>query len=128
MKVELAFWLGGAAYFFVIAAIYAATGGDSPGIVLLILTAALGGLVAGWIFAWRRKQSDPTRAQDRPEADADDDTGPVGTYPSASLRPLALGGAISIAAMGVVVGSWLTIIGVAIVASQVALLVRDAER
>lgn len=128
MRVELAFWLGGAAYFVAIAAIYAATGGDSPGIVLLLLTAVLGGLVAGWIVAWRRKQSDPNRAQDQPDADAADETGPVGAYPSASLRPLALGGAISIAAVGVVVGSWLTIIGVAIVASQVALLVRDAER
>jgi hypothetical protein len=35
---------------------------------------------------------------------------------------------MSAVALGVVVGSWMVIAGAAIVASQVALLVRDADR
>ena len=48
--------------------------------------------------------------------------------PTASLRPLALGVGLSAAALGVVLGSWMLLGGVAIIASQVALLVRDADR
>ena len=51
----------------------------------------------------------------------------VGIYPSASLRPLALAFGASAAVLGVALGSWMTIAGVAIVASQVALLTRDAD-
>ena len=41
---------------------------------------------------------------------------------SASLRPLAPAFGASAAVLGVVLGSWMTIAGVAILASQVALL------
>ena len=66
--------------------------------------------------------------QDRTDADAVDEVGVVGVYPTASLRPLALGVGITAAVLGVVLGSWMLLAGVAIVASQVALLVRDADR
>ncbi len=48
--------------------------------------------------------------------------------PTASLRPLALAAGISASALGFVLGSWMLLGGVAIIASQVALLVRDADR
>jgi type IV secretory pathway TrbD component len=52
----------------------------------------------------------------------------VGVYPTASLRPLALATGMTAAALGVAVGSWMVIAGVAVIASQVALLVRDADQ
>ncbi|MDQ3311974.1 MAG: cytochrome c oxidase subunit 4 [Actinomycetota bacterium] len=110
-----------------IGAIYIAVDGDPAGISLLLLATGLGGLVAGWLWDFRRRHPEP-RPQDRLDADASDETGVVGIYPTASVRPLALAGGMSAIALGVALGSWMTIAGLAIVASQVALLVRDADR
>ena len=120
-------WAGVLVYFVVIGALYWAVDGDPAGATLLLMATAVGGLIAGWIWDWRRHHEHP-RPQDRVDADARDETGIVGVYPTASLRPLAIGAGITAAVLGVVLGSWMTIGGIAIVASQVALLVRDADR
>ena len=75
------------------------------------------------MWDWRRRnpRAHP-RPQDRVDADARDETGIVGVFPTASLRPLALGVGITATALGVVLGSWMSIAGVGIIASQVALL------
>jgi cytochrome c oxidase subunit 1 len=127
ITVETTLWAGVAVYFAVIGAIYIAVEGDPAGISLLLLATGLGGLVAGWLWDFRRRHPEP-RPQDRLDADASDETGVVGIYPTASVRPLALATGMSAIALGVALGSWMTIAGLAIVASQVALLVRDADR
>jgi hypothetical protein len=48
-------------------------------------------------------------------------------FASASLRPLALGVGMTGIVLGVVIGVWMLLVGIAIVASQVALLVRDVD-
>ena len=126
MKLQAILWGGVALYFGAITLIYNAVGGEAVGVTLLALAGALGGLIGGW--AWGRYRRDPTpRPEDRADGDAPDETGVVGIYPSASLRPLALAFGASAAVLGVALGSWMTIAGVAIVASQVALLTRDAD-
>ena len=127
MRTELFIWSAVVVYFGVIGALYWLSDGDPAGASLLLMGTFLGGLVAGWIWDWRRHHAHP-RPQDRVDADAGDDAGIVGVYPTASLRPLALGVGITATALGVVLGSWMTIAGVGIVASQVALLTRDADR
>ncbi len=122
-------WSGVTAYFVLIGAIYWLVDGDPAGATLLLMATALGGLAAGWIWDWRRRYPRVhPRPEDRDDSDAADEVGLVGVYPTASLRPLALGVGISAAVLGIVLGSWMTIAGVAIVASQVALLTRDADR
>jgi len=46
---------------------------------------------------------------------------------TASLRPLVLGVGMTGIVLGVVIGVWMVLVGLAIVASQVALLVRDVD-
>ncbi len=120
-------WAGVGVFFVVIGALYWLVDGDPAGASLLLMATALGGLCAGWIWDWRRHHAHP-RPEDRVDADAADETGVVGVYPTASLRPLALAVGITATVLGVVLGSWMLLAGVAIVASQVALLVRDADR
>lgn len=120
-------WTGVAVFYTVIGVLYWLVGGDPAGAALLLMATGLGGLVAGWMWDWRRRNPHP-RPQDRVDADARDETGVVGVYPSASLRPLALGLGITATCLGVVLGSWMSIVGVGIIASQVALLTRDADR
>ena len=127
MRTEMLLWTGVVVFFGVIGAIYWLAGGDPAGASLLLMATMLGGLCAGWIWDWRRHNAHP-RPQDRVDADAGDETGVVGVFPTASLRPLALGVGITATMLGVVLGSWMTFAGVAIVASQVALLARDADR
>lgn len=118
-------WSGVVVHFAVTAAIYFAVGGEPAGVALLGLAAALGGLVAGWLWSWRHRNG--PRLEDRTDADVGDEPGIVGVYPNESLRPVAMAVGMTAAALGVVLGSWMTLAGVAIVASQAALLTRDAD-
>ncbi len=127
MKLETILWAGVTLYFALIGALYWAVGGDPAGASLLLMATGVGGLVAGWGWDWRRHHRLP-RPEDLVDSDAPDAAGVVGVYPTASLRPLALAVGITAAALGVVLGSWMSLAGVAIIASQVALLVRDADK
>jgi hypothetical protein len=128
MRLELALWAGVTVYFTAIGALYWLVDGDPAGATLLLMATGLGGLVAGWIWDWRRRHRRPDRPEDLTEADSADATGLVGVYPTASLRPIALAVGLTATALGVVLGSWMLLGGIAIVASQVGLLVRDADR
>jgi hypothetical protein len=129
VRTELVIWTLVVVFYAIIGALYWVVGGDPAGASILLMGTFLGGLVAGWIWDWRRRnpQAHP-RPADRVDADAGDEAGVVGVFPTASLRPLALGVGITAAALGVVLGSWMLIAGVGIIASQVALLTRDADR
>ena len=129
MRIELIIWSLVVAFYALIGALYWLVGGDPAGATLLLMGTFLGGLVAGWIWDWRRRNRRAIpRPADRVDADAADEAGVVGVFPTASLRPLALGVGITAAALGVVLGSWMLIAGIGIIASQVALLTRDADR
>jgi Cytochrome c oxidase subunit IV len=127
MRIELLLWAGVTVHFAWIGVLYAFIGDDPAGAALLLIAAGLGGLVAGWTWSWRRRHRAP-RAEDRGDTDAADGIGVVGVYPTASLRPLALATGMTAVVLGVPLGSWMVIAGVAIIASQVALLVRDADQ
>jgi hypothetical protein len=127
VKTEMLLWAGVTLHFAWVGVLYAFVGDDPAGTALLLIATGLGGLVAGWTWDWRRRNRLP-RPEDVGDADAADATGVVGVYPTASLRPLALATGITATVLGVPLGSWMVIAGVAIVASQVALLVRDEDR
>lgn len=126
MKLELILWSGVTVHFVAVGVLYVLVGGDPAGTALLLLAGGLGALVALWTWGWRRKHPHP-RPEDRGDAEMVDGAGAVGVFPAASLRPLAIAVGLTAAVLGVVLGSWMTIAGLAIVTSQVALLVRDAD-
>ncbi len=125
MRVEAILWTGVTVYFVVIGVIYLLVGGDTTGVSLLLMATGLGGLVAGWTWDWSRTHDE--RVEDRADVDASDLTGIVGVYPTASLRPLALALGVTAMVLGIPLGSWMSMIGVAVVASQVLLLTRDTD-
>jgi cytochrome c oxidase subunit IV len=118
-------WLGGVTHFVFFAVVYAIVADESVGVTLFVGGIAFTGLVAGWTWVWWRRHGD--LEADRSDAIASDDAGPVGVFAAASLRPLALGAGMTAIVLGVVIGVWLTLVGLALVASQVALLVRDVD-
>jgi hypothetical protein len=118
-------WIGGVVHFAFFAVVYAMVADESAGVTLFAAGIAFAGLVAGWTWVWWRRHGD--LASDRADADTSDEAGPIGVFTAASLRPLALGVGMTGIALGVVIGVWMTLVGLAIVASQVALLVRDVD-
>ena len=125
MKLEAILWTGVTVFYIAIGLIYLAVGGDPAGVTILFAAAGLGGLVAGWTWDWGRRHGQ--RVEDRGDVDASDLTGVVGVYPTASLRPIALAIGVTAIAIGVPLGSWISMAGVAFTASQVLLLVRDSD-
>lgn len=125
MKVETLIWFGVTVYFVVIAVAYLVVGGEAVGVTVLLAAAALGGLIAGWSWDWRRRHG--ARPEDRDDADAADEVGIVGIYPTESLRPVTLAVGATALLAGVPLGSWMSMAGLAIIASQVLLLVRDLD-
>ena len=125
MRLEATIWSAITTYFVLIGIVYAVVSGEPGGVALLVATAALGGLVAGWTWNWSRRH--PRRISDRADADASDETGVVGIYPTASLRPIALAIGFTAIVVGIPIGSWMTATGVAILASQILLLVHATD-
>jgi len=125
VKLESMLWSGVTCYYMMLAVVYLLVGGSPGGVALLFAAAALGGLVAGWTWHWRRSHG--PRPADRNEGSPIDQTGVVGVYPTASLRPFALAVGVTALVAGIALGSWLSMIGVALIASQVLLLVHDID-
>jgi len=125
VRVEAILWTAVTAYFAAIGLIYLSVGGDATGVALLLIATGLGGLVAGWTWHWTRRHDQ--RVEDRGDVDAIDNTGVVGVYPTASLRPIALAAGTTAVLVGVAIGSWLSMIGIAIVTSQLLLLTHDSD-
>ncbi|MFV0259760.1 MAG: cytochrome c oxidase subunit 4 [Acidimicrobiales bacterium] len=126
MKLSALLWAGITGYYIVLGLIYLAVSGDAAGTALLLLGAGFGGLVAGWLWRWTEVHA--VSAADRLSADMADESGTLVTVSSASLRPLGIGVGMSAMILGVVLGSWMVLGGLAITASQVALLVWDTDR
>ena len=125
MNLSRRIWLGGVVHFVFFTVVYAIVADESAGLTLFAAGIVFAGLVAGWTWVWWRRHGD--LAADLDEADAADAVGPVGVFAAASLRPLALGVGMTGIVLGVVIGVWMTLVGLAIVVSQVALLVRDVD-
>lgn len=126
MRLEAILWTLAGCYFALMGLLYFVFGGEPVGITVLIFGAGYGGLVAGWLWHWNR--TNPVRSEDIADADAEDEVGVVGVFPSGSIRPLGVAVGMTGIVLGVAVGIWMTLVGIAIVASQVTLLVRDADR
>ena len=125
MRLETLLWAGVTLYFAVIGVIYLFVSDDPVGVSILLSATGLGGIVAGWSWDWGRRHGE--RIEDRAEADASDATGIVGVYPTESLRPVALAVGSTALLLGIPLGSWLSMIGIAVIASQLMLLVRDLD-
>ena len=125
MKIEWTLWLGATAFATLIAIVYAIVAHEPIGVTLLVCSLAFQGLIAGWTTWWRRSHG--PRPSDDTDGDAGDDAGPVGAFAAASLRPLVMALGMTGIVLGLVMGIWMTLVGVAIVVSQVALLVRDID-
>ncbi|MGH9069977.1 MAG: aa3-type cytochrome oxidase subunit IV [Acidimicrobiales bacterium] len=108
-KFESMVYLGTAAFFAVVLALYWFTSYEDGGSVMLLFTVCLGLLPGGYMFFWSRRMK--RRPEDRLDAEVDDGVGPVGSFPDQSVWPFVLGTGMGFCALALVFGPWLALIG-----------------
>jgi hypothetical protein len=107
-------WIFGflAIFFAIVSPIYWFLSGDPTGTAALIMTFALGALVAFYLGFHARRMD--ARPEDRKEAEIVEGAGELGFFPPYSWWPLWCAGALSMIVLGVVFGWWLTLLGVGV--------------
>jgi hypothetical protein len=119
MKVESKLFLYLMVFFVVVGVIYAyftyVTGaGEWVGIIALLLTAAMCGLIS-WYLAKSGRTVD-FRPEDNPEGEIADLAGPYGHFSPHSWWPFWLALSAAVMFLGIAIGWWLVIIAVPFVA------------
>lgn len=104
MRTEGLIFAGTAAFFAVVTTVYWFTSYEEAGSTMLLLTVGLGLIPGVWLLWWSRRMA--PRPEDRPDADIDEGTGPVGSFPGATAWPATLALGAVIAANGMAFGIW----------------------
>lgn len=119
MKIEYMLFVAGAIFLLPLAFIYGwLTQFEEPvGVVAILLTGLLAALIAS--FLWITSRRIDARPEDDVYGEIAEGAGEQGFYPPHSWMPLAVGGAIAVAFLGIAIGMWVFVIGA--VASMIAL-------
>ena len=112
MKVEGRLFALVAAFFLFIALVYWYVSRDPIGTTALVMSGALGFLVAFYIL-YTSKRVYP-RPEDRPDAEIDEADPEYGFYSPHSWWPLAVGFATFLVVLGLIFAVWIIALGVAI--------------
>ncbi|MFD8810653.1 cytochrome c oxidase subunit 4 [Streptomyces sp. NPDC059627] len=122
MKAEALLFGGVAVFFGASAALYGVwSHADPAGTAALIVAFAMAALVS-FFCATQYVRRGP-RAQDRTDAEVADSAGPLEFFPPHSPWPIVTAFGFAVAAVGVVFGLWLFLIGFGVLARGVAGLV-----
>src|SRR4051794_1865827 len=105
MKVETWLWTALTLFYIVLGLVYMGISDDPVGTSILLIASGFGGLIAGWTWDWGRRHGD--RPEDRLDATTSDAVGPVGIYPTSSLRPFVLAVGVTALGVGIPLGSWM---------------------
>jgi hypothetical protein len=117
-----------AAYLVAIAAVYWLLTTERAGTLLLLGTAVMLGLIAGYLVRRDGVVREPLAPEDDPEADPRDAAGtPVGSFPFSSAWPIVLAGGVVLAAFGVLYTVILLPMGIALVGLAVLGLMRESR-
>ncbi|MGW2945769.1 aa3-type cytochrome oxidase subunit IV [Streptomyces sp. NPDC001226] len=117
MKVEALLFGGVALFFATAAALYGAWSGEPAGTAVLIVAFGMAAVVSFFCAVQYRRRG--RRPQDRTDAEVADAAGPLEFFPPHSPWPLVTALGFSIAALGVVYGLWLFLIGAGVLARGV---------
>ncbi|MDR3082991.1 MAG: cytochrome c oxidase subunit 4 [Streptomyces sp.] len=114
MKIE-ALLFGGVALFFAgSAALYGVWSGDPSGMAVLIVAFGMAAVISFFCTVQYRRRG--RRPQDRMDAEVVDGAGPLEFFPARSPWPVVTALGFAVAALGVVYGLWLFLIGVGVLA------------
>lgn len=117
MRVEAFLFIATAVFIAVITPIYFFWSDDPTGTTALVLTFGLLALIGYYLYHTGSKIG--LRPEDRKDGEIEDAAGVLGFFSPHSVWPLALGASVALTVIGVVIGPWLVVIAVALVALTV---------
>jgi hypothetical protein len=112
MRTESRLFLGVAAFFLVTAVGYGWRSREPAGTAVLIVAFLMAALVAFFLHMQYRRRG--LRAQDRPDAEVADTAGPLDFFSPHSPWPITTAVGSVVAALGVVYGLWLFLLGLGV--------------
>ncbi len=127
MKTTVNLFVGLALFYFLLGGIYWAVGGEAVGITALTLSGALAALV-GFYMWFAQKRMGGVLPEDRPAAEISDGAGELGFYSPHSWWPLPVALSACTAGLGLIIGWWLTFIGVGALIVSILGYVTEYER
>lgn len=125
MKVESRFYLGLAAFFAVIGAIYWFTSYEDAGSVMLVAAALLGLMVGAYLLVQSRRMS--PRPEDRADGTIAEGAGSIGQFPAPTVWPFVFGLGATILATGTVFGAYVVAAGAIVVGLGLTGMVRQSR-
>lgn len=127
MKTSVNLFFGLAVFYFIITVVYWQVGGEAVGITALLLSGALAALV-GFYMWFAHKRMGGSLPEDRHEAEIADGAGELGFYSPHSWWPLPVALSACVAGLGLIIGWWLTFIGVGALLVSVLGYVTEYEK
>ena len=118
MRVEGLVFVGTAAFFAVLSAIYWFTSYEVAGTTMLLLCVGLGLIPGLWLLWWSRRMA--PRPEDRPDAAIATGAGPVGAFPGPTVWPVLIAVGAVLAANGIAFGIWPAVPGFVLLSSAAA--------
>lgn len=112
MKNEARLFIGVAGFFLVTAVGYGLRSKEPAGTAVLLIAFLMAALVAFFLHTQYRRRG--LRAQDRPDAEVVDTAGPLAFFPPHSPWPITTALGSALAALGVVYGLWLFLLGIGV--------------
>jgi hypothetical protein len=126
MRIEARLLIGVGMFFAVILGLYWFTSYEDAGTVMLLFSLVLGVLPGSYLLWWSRRMQ--PRPEDRDDAELADGAGAVGAFPNQSIWPFVFAMGCAGAALALVFGLWLAILGGGLVFLAAAGYVVESRR
>lgn len=110
MKSEGVIFVAVAVFMGLIGIIYWVASYEAAGTTLLGATVGLA-IIPGGFLLYHALRTHQRPAQDDPDAEMHDGSGPVGAFPESSIWPVTLAAGVALLGVGLVFGGWATVPG-----------------
>jgi hypothetical protein len=127
MKASWQLFGGLSLFYFIVTIVYFQIGGEPLGISALLLSGALAGMVGFYVW-FTQKRIGVTLPEDNLTAEISDGAGELGFYSPHSWWPLPVALSACVFALGLIIGWWLSLIGLGALVISIIGMVTEYEK
>lgn len=127
MKASWQLFGGLSLFYFIVTIVYFQVGGEPLGISALFLSGALAGMIGFYVW-FTQKRIGVTLPEDNLTAEISDGAGELGFYSPHSWWPLPVAMSACVFALGLIVGWWLSLIGLGALVISIIGMVTEYEK
>jgi hypothetical protein len=127
MKASWQLFGGLSLFYFIVTIVYFQVGGEPLGVSALLLSGALAGMVGFYVWFTQRRIG-VTLPEDNLTAEISDGAGELGFYSPHSWWPLPVALSACVFALGLIIGWWLSLIGLGALVISIIGMVTEYEK